>query len=167
MKASRIADLMYKAALIISIIALLFMVVLMMIVVVGRYFFSYVPAWSEEMSLLAMSYLAFLSAALIERDKEHIRISVIDQYYPKPLLKVFNVIRYLIKLFFSAALCYFGFLLMINCKNRYASINVTQAFSFLPAVITGILMLGFLLLRAKEELIDVWYDNKKGGSDAC
>lgn len=167
MKASRIAEWMYNIALALSVVALLFMVALMIVVVVGRYFFSVVPAWSEEMSLLAMSYLAFLSAALIERDKEHIRISIIDQYYPKSLLRICNVVRYLVKLFFSVALCWFGFLLTINCKNRYASINVTQAFSFLPAVIAGALMLGFLLLRAKEELVDIWHDNKKGGGDAC
>ena len=167
MKTSRLADWLYNIALAISVVALLFMVVLMMVVVIGRYFFGAVPAWSEEMSLLAMSYLAFLSAALIERDKEHIRISIIDQYHPKPLLRVFNVIRYLLKLFFCGAMCYFGLLLAINCKNRYASINVTQAFSFIPAVIAGALMCLFLVLRAKSELVDIWHEGKEGGNKAC
>lgn len=167
MKTSRIADWLYHAALAISVVALFFMVVLMMVVVIGRYFFNVVPAWSEEMSLLAMSYLAFLSAALIERDKEHIRISIIDLYYPKFVLRICNIVRYLVKLFFSGALCYFGFLLTINCKNRYASINVTQAFSFIPAVAAGVLMLAFLLLRAREELVDIWHSDKKGDGETC
>ena len=56
--------------------------------VTGRYV-SFVPdpAWSEEMVLTLMSYMAVLSAALAIRKNAHIRMTSFDRYLPVRLVK--------------------------------------------------------------------------------
>lgn len=65
--------------------------------VCGRLLHDYIPflkdpAWTEEMVLTLMSYMAVLSAALAIRHKAHIRMDVFDPMLPKKVLNVSNVI---------------------------------------------------------------------------
>lgn len=61
--------------------------------VIGRYI-SFIddPAWSEEVVLTFMSYLAMLSAALAIKRKAHIRMSALDHYLPYKLVKILDII---------------------------------------------------------------------------
>ena len=61
--------------------------------VLGRYV-SFVPdpAWSEEIVLTLMSYMAVLSAALAIRRGAHIRMTAFDVYLPKKLIKVLDLV---------------------------------------------------------------------------
>lgn len=129
----------------------------MMIVVIGRYFFNKIPAWSEEFALFMMSWLAFFGAAIIERDKGHIRISIVDNYYPIGLLRVFSVLRYFIKLIFLCAMTYYGALLTFYAKDTFASVDLSKGWCFAPGFIAGLTMVCILLLNAKKELVDVWH----------
>ena len=56
--------------------------------VIGRYVpFIPDPAWSEEVVLTCMSYMAVLSAALAIRRGAHIRMTAFDSYLPKNVVK--------------------------------------------------------------------------------
>ena len=48
--------------------------------------------WSEEVVLTCMSYMAVLSAALAIRRGAHIRMTALDRYLPKTVLKVLDVL---------------------------------------------------------------------------
>ena len=137
-------------------VALVLMLFLMIIVVIGRYFFGVVPAWSEELALFFMSWLGFLSAAALERNKEHIRISIIDKWYPPVLLNICNTCRYIIKLIFSSALTYYGFYLGLHAKGYFASVKIPMKWTFIPGGVAGAIMTLLLVLRMKEELVDIW-----------
>ena len=50
------------------------------------------PAWTEQIVLTCMSYMAVLSAALAIRTGAHIRMTAFDSYLPKVVVKVSNVI---------------------------------------------------------------------------
>ena len=61
--------------------------------VIGRYVpFVPDPAWSEEVVLTCMSYMAVLSAALAIRKGSHIRMTAFDRYLPKWLLKFLDIL---------------------------------------------------------------------------
>lgn len=152
----KITDKISKAASFFASVALVVMLLLMMIVVIGRYVFGKVPPWSEELALFLMAWLGFLSAAALENKKEHIRISVIDKYYPRVLLNICNTIRYLIKIVFAIALTYYGFYLGTHTKGYFASVNIPIKWSFIPGGIAGLIITVILLLQVKEELIDIW-----------
>ncbi|MBP5162857.1 MAG: TRAP transporter small permease [Spirochaetales bacterium] len=140
-------------------IAIVAMVFLMLVVVFGRYFFKKIPNWSEEFCLFMMSWLAFFGAALIERDKAHIRVSVVDLYYPVPLLRVFSVIRYVIKLIFLCGMTYWGFVIVFTAKDKFASVNISRGWFFLPGAVSGLMMTLILISKMKEELVDVWHND--------
>ena len=50
------------------------------------------PAWTEQIVLTCMSYMAVLSAALAIRTGAHIRMTAVDTMLPKTVVKVSNVI---------------------------------------------------------------------------
>ncbi|MDD2396151.1 MAG: TRAP transporter small permease subunit, partial [Sphaerochaeta sp.] len=65
--------------------------------VAGRMFNQYIPflkdpAWSEEVVLTCMSYMAVLSAALAIRRGSHIRMTAFDKYLPKRVIKFLDIL---------------------------------------------------------------------------
>ena len=80
-------DLVYKAVMLICKLLLVADIVITSMSVVGRYV-SFIPdpAWSEEVVLTCMSYMAVLSAALAIRRGAHIRMTAFDNYLPKKVV---------------------------------------------------------------------------------
>ena len=152
----KITDRIAKITNIVASVNLILMVLLMIIVVVGRYIFGKVPAWSEELALFFMAWLGFLSAAALEKNKEHIRISAIDKLYPQGLLRICNTIRYFIKLVFAIALTCYGFYLGTHVKGYFASVRVPVKFSYIPGGVAGLLITVLLILQFKSDVIDIW-----------
>ena len=61
--------------------------------VIGRYVpFIPDPAWSEEVVLTCMSYMAVLSAALAIRRGAHLRMTAFDSYLPKNVVKFLDLL---------------------------------------------------------------------------
>ena len=61
--------------------------------VCGRYI-SFIPdpAWSEQVVLTCMIYMAVLSATLAIRRNAHIRMTALDNYLPKKVVMVLDVL---------------------------------------------------------------------------
>ena len=77
-------DVTYKVVLFICKILLIVDILITTMSVIGRYVpFIPDPAWSEEVVLTCMSYMAVLSAALAIRRGAHIRMTAFDVYLPK------------------------------------------------------------------------------------
>ena len=61
--------------------------------VAGRYVpFIPDPAWSEEVVLTCMAYMAVLSAALAIRRNAHIRMTAFDIYLPKTVVRALDIL---------------------------------------------------------------------------
>lgn len=50
------------------------------------------PAWSEQVVLTCMAYMAMLSATLAIHNNSHIRMTALDGYLPKKLIKVLDIL---------------------------------------------------------------------------
>ncbi len=90
-------DVTYKVILFICKLLLIADILITSYAVAGRQLKEYVPfltdpAWSEEVVLTCMSYMAVLSAALAIRRGAHIRMTALDRYIPKTMLKVLDII---------------------------------------------------------------------------
>ena len=86
-------DITYKIVLFICKLLLTADLVITSVCVVGRYVpFVPDPAWSEEVVLTLMSYMAVLSAALAIRRNAHIRMTAFDQYLPKSVIRVLDIL---------------------------------------------------------------------------
>ena len=90
-------DVTYKVILFICKILLIVDIAITSYSVAGRFLHEYLPfikdpAWSEEVVLTCMSYMAVLSAALAIRKGSHIRMTALDRYLPKKVITVLDIL---------------------------------------------------------------------------
>ena len=111
-------DWTYKIVLFICKILLIGDILITSYAVAGRYLGDLTPllddpAWSEEVVLTFMSYMAVLSAALAIRRGAHIRMTAFDRYLPKTVLRVLDILA-------DAAVLALG-IIMLTVGWRYAT----------------------------------------------
>ncbi|MDC7249171.1 MAG: TRAP transporter small permease [Sphaerochaetaceae bacterium] len=104
----KFADVLYKIIQIIAMITFITMVISVSIAVVGRYIFNSAPSWTEEVGILCLIYLGFLTAALGIRDGRHIRMNIIDYIFPQKVCSVMHFCSYIVLLLLSVALVRIG-----------------------------------------------------------
>lgn len=82
----------YKIIMFLCKILLIADILITTMAVLGRYIpFIPDPAWSEQVVLTLMVYMAVLSATLAIRKGNHIRLTAFDKYLPQNALRVLNV----------------------------------------------------------------------------
>ena len=90
-------DISYKVIMFICKILLIIDIAITSYSVAGRFLHKYIPfikdpAWSEEIVLTCMSYMAVLSAALAIRKGNHIRMTALDRRLPKRVVVVLDIL---------------------------------------------------------------------------
>lgn len=148
-KIKPVYDWTYKIFMVICKILLIADILITSYAVLGRYIpFISDPAWSEEIVLTLMSYMAVLSAALAIRRGAHIRMTAFDKYIPKKALQIMDLVA-------DFAVLYLGFV-MTTVGWRYAStlgsrgyyISVTwlsRFWMYFPVPLAGVAMIVFEL----------------------
>lgn len=83
----------YKIILFICKLLLVIDILITTMAVIGRFVpFIPDPAWSEQVVLTLMVYMAVLSATLAIRKGSHIRLTAFDRRLPKRLVKVLDIV---------------------------------------------------------------------------
>ena len=117
--------------------------------VAGRYVpFIPDPAWSEEVVLTCMSYMAVLSAALAIRRGAHIRMTALDTYLPKGLVKFLDILADVAVLALSMIMIVVGwqYATGLGAKGSYVSMpGVSRFWMYFPVPLAGVAMLIFEL----------------------
>lgn len=106
------------------------------------------PAWSEEIVLTCMIYMAFLSAALAIRRRAHIRMTSLDQYLPVKAVQGLDVFGDVLVLLFSAAILVEGaqYVMAIGQKSFYVSLPwLSKLWLYLPVPLSAVGMVLFQL----------------------
>ena len=115
--------------------------------VAGRYIsFLPDPAWSEEVVLTCMSYMAVLSAALAIRRGAHIRMTAFDRYLPAKVVKSLDIIADLAVLALAVIMITVGwkYATGIGSKGTYVSMpKVSRFWMYFPVPLAGVAMLVF------------------------
>jgi len=105
------------------------------------------PAWTEEVVLTLMSYLAVLSAAIAIRHNAHIRMTAFDRYLPKNLVKTLDLLA-------DVAVIALGFVMLVigrryalnmfKIHGTYASMPwLSRFYMYLPIPVAGCAMIIF------------------------
>lgn len=124
-------DITYKVVMFICKILLIADIAITSMSVAGRYIpFIPDPAWSEEVVLTCMSYMAVLSAALAIRRGAHIRMTALDPYLPKTLVKILDIIADLAVLILAVIMITVGWKYAsgIGSKGTYVSMPKVSRF---------------------------------------
>jgi TRAP-type C4-dicarboxylate transport system permease small subunit len=115
--------------------------------VAGRYV-SFIPdpAWSEEIVLTCMIYMAVLSAAMALRRNAHIRMSALDKYLPVRLVQTLDVAADLAVIAFAVMMLTVGwkYCTGLGSKGFYTSLPALSKFwLYFPIPLAGACMLIF------------------------
>lgn len=140
-------DMTYKVVLFLCKILLIVDILITSMAVAGRYI-SFIPdpAWSEEIVLTCMAYMAVLSAALAIRRGAHIRMTAFDSYLPKTLLKVLDIIADIAVFILALVMLIVGwqYAMQIGGRGTYVSMpSVSRFWMYFPVPLAGIAMIIF------------------------
>ena len=140
-------DFTYKAVMVICKLLLIVDIIITTMSVIGRYVpFVPDPAWSEEVVLTCMSYMAVLSAALAIRRGAHIRMTALDTYLPKGLVKFLDILADAAVLALSLIMIVVGwkYATGLGAKGSYVSMpGVSRFWMYFPGPLAGVAMLIF------------------------
>ena len=109
-------------------------------------FFLDDPAWSEEIVLTLMSYMAVLSAALSIRTNSHIRMTALDRYLPKKLVMILDVVSDIAVMALGIIMLVIGtqYATTLGARGYYVSLpKLSKFWQYLPIPLAGFAMIVF------------------------
>ena len=146
-KAKPFFDISHKAVLFVCKILLIINIAITSMAVTGRYvWFVPDPAWSEEVVLSCMAYVAVLSAAIAIRKGAHIRMTALDPYLNKNLIKSLDVLADICVLIFGIIMIAVGwrFARTLGGMGAYISMpSVSRFWMYFPIPLAGVAMVIF------------------------
>ena len=158
-------DITYKIVLFICKLLLTADLVITSVCVVGRYVpFVPDPAWSEEVVLTLMSYMAVLSAALAIRRNAHIRMTAFDQYLPKSVIRALDILADVAVLILGVVMITVGFYyaVQIGAKGNYVSMpSVSKFWMYFPIPLAGIAMVVFEIEAVYNHIKGIFVKEEK------
>lgn len=117
--------------------------------VAGRYI-SFIPdpAWSEELVLTCMIYMALISAALAIHRECHIRMTALDAYLPGIVVRLLDIFGDLIVLVFAGIMLVVGaqYAASVGRNSVYTSMTwLSKFWLYVPVAIAGAAIVLFQL----------------------
>ncbi len=146
-KIKPVFDLVYKVVLFVCKILLIVDILITVMSVTGRYV-SFIPdpAWSEEVVLSCMAYMAVLSAALAIRRGAHIRMNALDRYLPTKVTKFLDILADVLVLALAVVMIKVGwdYAAGLGAKGTYVSMPwLSRFWMYFPVPLAGVAMIVF------------------------
>ena len=155
-----IYDVVYNVLLFLCKLFLITDIVITSMSVAGRYI-SFIPdpAWTEEVVLSCMSYMAVLSAALAIRRKAHIRMTAFDRYLPAGLLKFLDLLADIGVFILGIVMMVVGwrYATTIGSRGTYVSMpTVSKFWMYFPIPLAGFFMIIFEIETIVNDIKAFW-----------
>lgn len=146
-KIKPVFDITYKTVLFVCKILLVLDILITIMSVIGRYV-SFIPdpAWSEEVVLTCMSYMAVLSAALAIRRGAHIRMTAFDQFLPAVVIRFLDILADICVLILAFVMIIVGwrYAAGLGAKGTYVSMPwLSRFWMYFPVPVAGFAMVIF------------------------
>lgn len=113
------------------------------------------PAWTEEVVLSLMCYMAVLSAAIAIRHEKHIRMDAFDHYLPKKVVLVLDILADVAVLVLGFIMLTTGWKYAYNLGKFATYISMTwlsKFWMYFPIPLAGFAMIIFELERLHERM---------------
>lgn len=140
-------NMVYQVVLVICKLLLIADILITTMAICGRYIpFIPDPSWSEQVVLTLMSYMAVLSAALAIRRGAHIRMTALDHYLPKGLIRSLDILADAAVFFLAVIMVVVGgqYAVKIGGRGFYESMpKVSRFWMYFPVPLAGIAMIVF------------------------
>ena len=113
------------------------------------------PAWTEEVVLTLMSYMAVLSAALAIRHEKHIRMDAFDVFLPAKLKLALDILADVAVLILGLIMLVSGwnYASTIGARGTYVSMMwLSRFWMYFPIPLAGLAMVIFEIERILEHV---------------
>lgn len=136
----RIADGISTGMLILCVVVFAIMVFAVSYGVVGRYLpFVRNPRWTQELGILCMVWLCFLSAGFAIKEGLHVRMSIINYLVPKKMASFFHGCAYGLLLIINVVWVVYGIQLMELTKMaKMSATRWPMSIIYMSVVIGGV-----------------------------
>lgn len=127
-------------------IALITLIAVIAWAVWGRYILNNSPTWTEQLALLLILVVALPLSAVCLRENSHLSISFLTDRLSKKAQWLVEIIVSACLLGFGAGMAYYSYLLVMKVwKFKIPLLGISQGYQYLPLVITGSLIVIFML----------------------
>lgn len=136
----KFAGVVYAFVLLLTKALCVIMIVSVSYAVAGRFILHATPRWCEEVGILSMIWVCFLSASLAIRDGNHIRMTILEYVLPRKAVKALHILAYIVLLSLSAIWIYAGWdVVQLTRMTRMPSTRLPMAVSYASVFVSGIL----------------------------
>ncbi len=120
---------------------------------IAQVFFRFVLdsplVWSEELVRLLLIWMTFIGAAVVCWDGRHLNVDVLFVRMPAGIRRALRLINVSLAVIFLAVLVWGGWpLIELAHWVEIGALDLPESYYRVPAIIGGVLMILFILLRA-------------------
>lgn len=122
------------------------------------------PAWSEEVILSCMAYMAVLAAALAIRHNAHIRMTALDRYLPSVVVKVLDLVADVAVMGLALIMLIVGwqYTTTLGARGTYVSMPwLSRFWMYLPVPMAGLFMIVFELEAVYNHIKAFFVEDEK------
>ena len=135
----KITEKVYKFLLGVCVLCLAIEIVSVFIMVTGRFLFNKVPLWCDQMSLIALVWMALISVSLAFYDGSHMRVELLDMFAPKWVIDALKYLSNILITVVSVMMIFQGYKLFDLTKNYTLSgFRVSEGLYYIPLMICGL-----------------------------
>lgn len=123
-----------------SIALLVATIVIVFTQVITRKLLSFVFIWSEEVTLLCLTWFAFVGIAIGFREKVHLAMDMLTEHFSKRVNKAIDRFNDLVIFAFGLYLAYFGWLFTVRMnESTLPATGLPNSLQYVVVPITGLL----------------------------
>ena len=150
-------DFVYRIVLVICKILLIADILISVYAVIGRYVPNFPStSWAEQVVLTCMIYMAVLSATLAIRKNAHIRMTALDNYLPKKVVQVLDVLSDIAVLALGVILLVQGYKVFTSPLAKFGKYEsmpwLSRKWMYFPIPLAGASMIIFELEQLYEHI---------------
>lgn len=150
----RILDAVAWLCMLVAGIALVVVILTFGWLVYGRYILNSTPTWVEQLSLLLISYITFLGAAVGVYRKSHLSIDFIRESFPALPRTIMRYLSDLLILGFGVGMAWQGWVLVsTNLRRFIPMLGIAESWRALPILISGVLVVIFSLAAIADRIV--------------
>ena len=123
--------------------------------VFGRYVLNHSPAWVERAALLTIVYISLPMAAVGIHRRFHMSVTILVQRLRPGLAAAVEVLVYILLGLFGLAMAWYGGVIAVQVwDSKMSVLPFPEGVTYLPLVVSGVLILLFSLERLLLSLGD-------------
>ncbi len=137
-KLDKITNTIYYGIEIICKLLFIVMVFSISYAVFGRFVLKSAPRWCEELGILCMVWICFLSSTLAIKDGTHIRMTLLEVFLPKSICHKLHLFSYIGILAISIIWMIYGYqVVLLSLVPRMPSTQLSMAWLYSTVMVTG------------------------------